>query len=94
MKNEVKKDIKLPGRLTVESLQKLKSQGFRYVQVKGFTKDNHLDYMEPDYLILVPFKELPKGAELKEIYAPVDSKILKDWAGAPDVGIEVRVAAV
>jgi hypothetical protein len=89
---KVKKDAGLTGRLTVESLKKLKSLGFRYAQVKGFTNDNRLDYIEPRYLILVPFKELPEDSELKEIYERLDSKILMDWACSPDVGIEVRIA--
>jgi hypothetical protein len=94
MKNEVKKEVKLSARLTTESLQKLKNRGFCYVQVKGFTKDNRPDYMEPDYLMLIPMKELPTDPIQKDIYAPLDSKILLDWARAPNDGIEVRVAII
>jgi hypothetical protein len=94
MKNAEKKATGLTGKLTVESLKELKRLGFRYAQVKGFTNDNRLDYIEPHYLMLFPFKELPGNSELKEIYERLDSKILMDWACSPDVGIAVRVAIV
>jgi len=93
MKNETKENFESKNRLTLESLQKLKDKGFRYVQVKGFTPDKRPDYMEPRYLMLVPIKELSDDPDKKEIYEPIDSKILMDWANSPDDGVEVLVAA-
>ena len=94
MKNDLKKELGALVRLTPQSLETLKSRGFRFVLVKGLTKDNRLDYMEPHCLVLVPVKELSGDPGKKEIYEPIDSKILINWASGPDDGIEVRIAAV
>jgi hypothetical protein len=50
--------------------------------------------MEPRYLILVPIKDLSDDPDKKEIYKPINSEILIDWANSPKDGIEVLVAAV
>jgi hypothetical protein len=46
----------------------------------------------PD-IVLVPMKDLPGEQGEKEIYEPIDSKLLRDWANAPDAGVEVLIAA-
>jgi len=91
MKNETRENFKSTTRLTSTGLQNLKDRGFRYVQVKGFTRDKRLDYMEPRYFMLVPIKDLPDDPDKKEIYEPIDSEILMSWANFPDDGIEVLV---
>ena len=92
MKNETRNNFQSTTKLTLQMLQKLKDKGFRYVQVKGFTQDRRQDYIEPRYLILVPIRELSDDPDKQEIYEPINSSILLDWAGSPDEGIEVLVA--
>lgn len=62
------------------SLTALERRGFKYVQIKGLTIDNHYDYIEPRFLVLVPIKELPRDPNQKDIYERVDSKLLRQWA--------------
>jgi hypothetical protein len=78
-------------KLTRESLQVLKELGFRYVLVKGYTPRRRFDFIELDRFTLVPVKELPEGPGEKEIYAPIDSEILLDWASGPDDGIQAYI---
>lgn len=78
-------------RLTLHGLQQLKDQGFRFVLVKGYTPDRRFDYIELNHFKLVPVKELPQDPGQKEIYAPIDSEILLDWAGSPDSGIKAFI---
>ncbi len=92
MKNETRENFEFTTRLTSQGLQSLKDKGFRYVQIKGFTMDKRLDYMELRYFMLVPIKDLPDDPNKKEIYEPIDSEILMNWANSPDDGIEVLVA--
>ncbi len=65
MKNETRENFESTTKLTVQGLQILKDRGFRYVQVKGFTMDKRLDYMELHYFMLVPIKELPDDPNKK-----------------------------
>lgn len=76
----------------MQGLQHLKDKGFRYVLVKGFTTDRRLAYIELNYFMLIPIKELPEDPTKKEIYEPISSKILADWASFPDDGIKILVA--
>ena len=87
-----KREMGPTSKLTLQLLLELKAKGFLYVQVKAVRKDNRPDYIEPHYLILVPIKELPQSQEQKEIYEPIESKLLAAWAINHDVGIEVLVA--
>jgi hypothetical protein len=75
------------NRLTKQSLEVLKELGFRYILVKGYTPDRRYDYIELNHFTLVPVKELPEDPGQKEIFAPIDSDILQDWASQPDNGI-------
>ncbi|WP_262497283.1 hypothetical protein [Niastella vici] len=38
MKNEIRQNVDSTSRLTLSILQKLKNEGFKYVQVKGLTQ--------------------------------------------------------
>ena len=92
MKNDERAAWAVATRLTHLSLQKLKDDGFRYVQVMGFTQDGRLDYMELKYFMLIPVKFLPEDQNKRGIYEPIESKILIEWANSDDDGFEVLVA--
>lgn len=66
--------------LTVKALQNLEHKGYKYVQVRALTPDKHFDYVEPNHMLLVPMKELPTDPALKDIYEPIGSELLKQWA--------------
>jgi hypothetical protein len=78
-------------RLTKKSLQQLKDLGFRYVLIKGYTPDKRFDYIELNYFTLLPVMELPEDPAQKEIFAPIDSEILDEWASQPDNGIKAFI---
>src|SRR5882757_10904309 len=78
-------------RLTQQSLQQLKDSGFRFVLIKGYTTDRRIDYIEVNYFTLVPVKDLPEDPNKKEIYEPIDSEILMEWASFPDHGAKVVI---
>ncbi len=65
---------------SVSAMDDLQKAGFKYFQVKGLTVDNHYEYVEPQMLVLVPFKELPTDPMKKDIYEPIDSELLYRWA--------------
>ena len=79
------------SRLTKESLQELKDLGFRFVLVKGYTLDRRADYIELNHFTLVPVRELPQDPNEKEIYAPLDSEILQEWASDAESGVEAYI---
>ena len=66
--------------LTQSALLKIEKEGFKYVQVKGLTTDKHYDYIDPHFLVLVPMKELPVDQDKKDIYEPISSELLLQWA--------------
>jgi hypothetical protein len=78
-------------RLTKTSLQQLKDSGFRFVLIKGYTSDRRVDYMEFKFFTLVPVKNLPEDPNKKEIYEPINSLILLEWATFPDQGTQVVI---
>ncbi len=78
-------------RLTKQSLQQLKDSGFRFVLIKGYTLDRRIAYIEVNYFTLVPVIELPEDPAKKEIYEPIDSDILMQWASFPDDGAKVII---
>lgn len=92
MKNETREDFETAAPFTIAALETLKNKGFRYVQVKGFTSDKKLDYMEPRYLVLIPMKELPVDAGKIEIYESINSQLLLDWASNPREGMEILIS--
>ena len=73
------------------TLDWMKEDGYKYVQVKGYTHDKRLDYMEPHYLVLVPLKKLSQNGMDIEIYEPITSNILLSWADN-EVGVKVMVS--
>jgi hypothetical protein len=79
-----------PIRLTEKTLQELKDKGFQFVIVKGYTPERRLDHIQLNYFTLVPLKELPTGPGEKEIYAPIDSEVLAEWANLSD-GFEAYI---
>ena len=80
MTKEVNEDFGKTALFTIAVLETLKDKGFPYVQVKGFTSDKKLDYMEPRYLVLIPMKTLPETPGSIEIYEAINSELLKKWA--------------
>jgi hypothetical protein len=92
MKNETRDDFGTTAPFTIAALNTLKNKGFQYVQVKGFTSDKRLDYMEPRYWVLIPMKELPVDPGKIEIYESINSKLLLDWATHPYEGMDVLVS--
>jgi hypothetical protein len=64
----------------LKTLDTLKQMGYKYVQVKGLTVDRHYDYIEPHFLILVPFKEFSSESIDRGIYEPLESELLFQWA--------------
>ena len=80
---------------TLTSLKKIETDGYKFVQIKGLTMDKHYDYIAPHYLVLVPMKELPKAQDQKDIYEPVPSKLLQQWAAdGDDDTLEIVIANV
>ncbi|MDB5252881.1 MAG: hypothetical protein JWP27_2050 [Flaviaesturariibacter sp.] len=78
--------------LTIKGLQKMEAEGYKYVQVKGFTMDKHFDYIEPHIMVLVPMKELPTDQDKKDIYEPTNSKLLKQWAMEENESFTILIA--
>lgn len=78
--------------LTRTALLLIESEGYKYVQVKGLTSDKHYDYIDPHFLVLVPIKELPDDQDKKDIYEPVCSDLLMEWASDSDRQVEVVIA--
>jgi hypothetical protein len=90
----MQKIMEKPGtstRLTMDRLQKLKSLGFLYMLVRGYSPSRKSDFIELDHFNLVPVKELPKAQGEKGIYAPIDSEIIEDWAQRPEGGISAYI---
>ncbi|HVU98602.1 MAG TPA: hypothetical protein VHE34_25445 [Puia sp.] len=71
-------------RLTAARLQKLKDEGFRFVLIKGYSLNKRSDYIELNHWVLAPVMQLPEDPAQKEIYEPIDSEILLEWANSPD----------
>lgn len=61
--------------------------------MKGLTQDRRLDYMAPRFILLVPIKDIPEDIRKKDIYEPINSKILIDWANFSNDGIEILIAS-
>jgi hypothetical protein len=76
---------------TTTILQELKDRGYRFVLVKAVTLDNRYDYIEPHHLVLIPIKQLPTDQSEKDIYEPIDSPILLQWAGEKDPDIKIFI---
>ena len=82
MTNENRNNYLYHKPLTSEALYSLQEKGYKYLQVQGFTMDHHAEYVEPNYLMLVPIKELPTDQAKMEIYEPIDSALIASWITA------------
>jgi hypothetical protein len=91
IKRDSMENPKTANRLTKQSLQHLKDSGFRFVLIKGYSRDGRVDYIEIDYFSLLPVRDLPDDPNKKEIYEPIDSAILMEWANFPDEGLKVII---
>ncbi len=80
-------------RFSIKALEILETKGYKYVQIKGLTTDKYYDYIEPHFLVLVPIKELPSDPNQKDIYEPIRSPILEQWAKETDERIEIVIAS-
>jgi len=87
----MKNSTKMGARLTAQNLQELKDLGFHFVLIKGYTPGWRSDHIELNQFILVPVKQLPEDPAEKEIYEPIDSEILLDWATSTDGGTEAFI---
>jgi len=80
-------------KLTVKRLQELKDLGFRFVLIKGYALDRRADYIELNHFSLLPVKELPEDPAQKEIYEPIESEILLEWASSVDSRVTAYIDA-
>ena len=71
-------------------LSELRKQGYKYLQIKGYTHDNRIDHIQPHYFILIPFKEFPQDQRDIEIYESINSDILASWADS-ETGTRVMI---
>jgi hypothetical protein len=78
-------------KLTDESLQELKDKGFLYVLIRSYTPTQRNDHVELNQFVLVPVRELPSGPGEKEIFAPIDSEVIANWAQLSANGIEAFI---
>ncbi len=76
---------------SLKSLIDLQSKGYKYVQIKGLTTDKHYDYTDPQLIVLIPFKELSSDPNKKDIYEPIESDILLEWARDTDENFEIVI---
>jgi len=70
--------------LTLDALDQLKEKGYQYVQVQGFTMDHHPEYIEPYYLMLVPFKSLKENIATMDVYEEISGETIINWAKRSD----------
>lgn len=82
---------KLPHRLTRQSLEKLKADGYRFVLVRSYTIARATDYLEMNDFMLTPVRDLPVNRGEMEIFEPIDSDILRDWVDHADYGIKAFI---
>lgn len=88
------KDGKAGSRLTKQKLQELKDLGYQYVLVKGYSAERSANFIELNHFTLLPVKQLPEDPNEKDIFAPIDSEILLEWASSGDDGIEAFIEKV
>jgi hypothetical protein len=91
MKNALRENFDPSVILTVKVLEDLKENGFQYVKVNAFTCNRREDHIAPQYIVLIPIKDLPKQTNATGIYEPLNSELLQSWASNPDIGASVYV---
>jgi hypothetical protein len=77
--------------LTLKVLQILIDKGYRFVQVRGISIDKHYEYIEPNCIILIPIHELPTDQAQKDIYEPIGSELLRQWASEQNKNFKIYV---
>lgn len=92
MKNETKENFGTLTLFTTRTLEDLIQKGFHYVKVNAFTHDRRLDYITPQYFILVPYKEFASDITAMGIYEPIESDLLKTWAASSNEDIRIFIA--
>ncbi|MFT3823988.1 MAG: hypothetical protein QM731_08705 [Chitinophagaceae bacterium] len=75
---------------TMPVLKKLLEKGYRYIQVKGLTTTGQVDHIMANYLLLIPFLQLPADKAEIEVYEAIDSPIIKAWAESGDETIFIK----
>ena len=80
----MKKNFDNHSTLTLDALDQLKEKGYQYVQVQGFTMDHHPEYIEPYYLMLVPFKSLKENIATMDVYEEISGETIINWAKRSD----------
>ena len=78
--------------LDASILEAMVKDGYKYVQIKGLDSDKRYDYLAPRFVLLVPLKELPVDPREKDIYEPIPSPLLEQWANELDDHFKVIVA--
>lgn len=91
MKKETSAEFQSLLPFTSDMLVQLKHEGFKFVQIRGYSVDRHLDYMGPHYFILTPVKGPSTNDKDLEIYEPINSEILISWA-SESTGVKVLVS--
>jgi hypothetical protein len=92
MRKGITEAMKATTVLTARALDNLWRKGFRFVQVKGLDNDRHYDYMEPGIMVLVPMRELPTDPLQKDIYEPINSRLLYQWAAEKNDHLQMLIA--
>lgn len=80
MKNETRRNFEHARKLSGKILNDLQLEGYKYVQIKGYTVERHPEYVEPHYFMLIPMKTLPTDPQSRDIYEPIESEFLANWA--------------
>lgn len=75
---------------TVPVLQKLKSNGYQFIQVEGVTSTGYVDHIVGNYIVLTPFHQRPDGSGAVEVYESIESPIIQEWAESGDQTIVVK----
>ena len=73
-------------------LDAVEKAGYKYVQIKGLNADKHYDYYAPRSVLLIPLRELPTDQRDKDIYEPVPSPVLAQWAEESDDHFKIFIA--
>lgn len=93
MTNEMKKNFDNHGTLTIKALDDLKEKGYKYLQVQGFTLDHHPEYIEPNYIMLVPMKSLSSKTNKIDIYEDIGGDTIISWAKrSKDESLQIYLA--
>ena len=92
MRKAVSEGRAATSRLSIEILERLQAKGYSFVQVKWLTPDNHYDFVVPASIVLIPMRDLPTDPARKDVYEPVDSDLLRQWAQSKNNTIQVYIS--